>query len=416
MTAKAGYRSIDEIRAGKKRFGKRMLNRLRLKNFFGRKEDDDRGSIKSISTESRTEATVNESPLQGEEGDFYNDKFDIYISSSFLPHVSIDEKDDIDLLAENPSLHWKAFSKAKRMAIPPYPPQKARTRKQNLAAQYPLSRAEIRSSLEPRSLAKMFQSESETNSLPNSITHTKQGPTTPPIKVHPQAKYNTKEFLSFGDDLIDTVVQSQSDFNAMLEKMSLEADCLHQKNPVSEDSVTLSSPKTEIEIATATKCDSKRKTTAIPKTMRDIKSYLSQLKAGAGPVSNNTVSHDKSLCTAGAVNYTNILRSRMTSMAKSLSSVGPDMTPETSDQSTELPSTCHGNMCLVMEWAEILSNSRRDQVYEEPPSPLEHTWLDVNDDSDSVSKLTVPFPNDMSQSMFSDRTSVASAVEPLRQQ
>ena len=46
MAIKLGYKSVDDVGTEKKIIGKRGINRMRLINFFGKKEDDNHGDMK----------------------------------------------------------------------------------------------------------------------------------------------------------------------------------------------------------------------------------------------------------------------------------------------------------------------------------------------------------------------------------
>ena len=73
---------------------------------------------------STSDSTADLSPIKGGENDSrYDDKFDLYFASAYLPHISVGERDDLDRLVESPSLHCQAFEEAGEMEVPPSPPQ-----------------------------------------------------------------------------------------------------------------------------------------------------------------------------------------------------------------------------------------------------------------------------------------------------
>jgi len=109
--------------------------------------------------------------------------------------------------------------------------------------------------------------------------------------------------------------------------------------------------------------------------MREIKEYLSQFRAAASTSFDDQESYRK---------YQQLFKSKMEAFTKTLSSVAPD--------AREASSTCEANMCNFMEVAEEILNPTLNQSgYVSSTTPLNQSWFEVDDDSDSVSKLTMPF-------------------------
>ena len=308
-------------------------------------------------TASFSETTAELSPVKGEESDSYDDKFDLYFASSYLPHMPVSNKDDLNELEGKPSIHFKAFLEASEMEVPPVPPQKARTRRQ-------YSMVESGNVLRPINLSNSFSKNVNTERQSNTINKTKE------------------HLRSIGNELIEAVEHSHADFNLMLKRMSSEKKSINLKNRLTEpqdppaippvESKTIESPADVVDEATS---ETTSKKSTVPKTMGEIKEYLSQFRAAASTSFDDQESYRK---------YHQLFKSKMEAFTKTLSSVAPD--------AREASSTCEANMCNFMEVAEEILNPTLNQSgYVSSTTPLNQSWFEVDDDSDSVSKLTMPF-------------------------
>ena len=280
--------------------------------------------------------------------------------------MSVNHKDDLDVLVEKPSIHYQAFTEASGMKVPPPTPQKVRTRRRT-----PISKGESGSVIRPTNLSHYFAQNTNPQRPSTTINKTKQ------------------QILSFGNDLIEAVEHSNSDFNLMLERMSSEKkSTIKLKSRLSKQDAP--EPK-KIENPAEPIVASNNKKSTVPKTMDDIKGYISQLRAGAATSSESNDSYKK---------YQQLFKSKLGSIGKILSSVTPDV--------TQASSSCEANMCNFMEVAEELMNPTLNQSGYVSSTPLDQSWLEFDDDSDSVSKLTMPFNHsELSMSMLSEVASGA---------
>lgn len=387
MPVKLGYKSVHDGGGGKKIYGKRVISRLRLINFFGKKGRGDHGRNKPTEDDdnrSISDTTADLSPSKGEEDDLDKDRFDIYFASSYLPHVPVDEKDELDLLVEKPSIHSQAFAEAGEMEVPPLPPLKARTRKKSTCDQFRSSKVYSGSSLRSINLMNTFNNVSEItkNKASNVMKQRATAvPTTVVIEGQPKDLNNAKQHLiTFGNDLIDAVEHTHSDFNLMLKRISSDKKSLKSKKMFSVQA-ELGPPVQILEkpVAVETNPEDTQSKTKVPKTMDDIKSYLFQLRAGAGTVSEKSSSCSQS--NTGTKNYQQLFKTKMDSIAKTLSSVAPE----------EVQTSCEAHMCSIMEFADDFMSPTMTQTGYTSSTPLVHTLLIPDEDSDSVSKLTLPF-------------------------
>lgn len=185
---------------------------------------------------------------------------------------------------------------------------------------------------------------------------------------------NAKQHLrSFGNDVIDRVENSHSDFNIMLKKISSEKKLMNRFSELAEKR------------SSVLKAEDAAKKAKVTKAMNDIKCYLSQLRAGAATPTEQP--EEPKVSEESAKNFQELFKIKMDSLAKTLSSVAPDVT----EASSVVQSSCEANLCSIMEFADDLMNPTLDESGYASPSPLEHSWFTVDDDSDSVSKLSVPY-------------------------
>jgi len=425
---------MDDGGAGKKITIKSAISRLRLRNIFRKKEDGDHDNKKIFNYETRSLSDTTSSdlsPIKGEEDDSYGDKFNVYFASSFLPHISIAKKDDLDVLVENPSIHCQAFVEAGEMEVPPSRPQKARTRKQPSRDQSSPSNLESVIVHRPTIPTNAFANRLEATNT-TLITVVQQRPTAVPTNapIEPQAKAATKakqQLISFRNELIESVEHSQSDFNLMLKRIASDAKGTSLKDRLAErieKSLLTKSQKTED--VNESNIENDLKKTKAPKTMNDIKSYLSHLRQSrVGVGTHRGTAADKpsaseessSSGNAGTKNYQELFKSKMGSLAKTLSSVAPNVKHATSaiQSSFELQI----QMCSLL----VCTDDMLDPMEHEPifvsnsflSSP--NSWISMDEDSDSVSKLTMPFYTSelsMGTMSFDEYEPTVIAVDTLR--
>jgi len=277
------------------------------------------------------------------------------------------------------------------MEVPPAPPQKARTRLQYSR------KAESGSVLRSTNLSNAFAKN---------------------IKKERQSKTinKTKEHLrSIGNELIEAVEHSQADFNLIIKRMSSEKNAMNLKNPFTEKQDPPASsaiePRTtenDVEASQEATPEPVHKKTTVPKTMGDIKEYLSQLRASTSTVKPCETEEEKNKKYQEELykKYHQIFKSKMGSFAKTLSSVAPDV--------AQASSNCETNICNFMEVAEELINPTLDQSgYFSSSTPLNQSWFEVDDDSDSVSKLTMPLHfSELSVSALSEYAPGDEELEP----
>ncbi len=250
----------------------------------------------------------------------YANKFDLYYPQSYLPHVTVTEKDKLDDLVEKPSMHTKAFRKADEMVVPSAPSQHLKGRHQSPQALYA-----NRSLPKPINLAYSF------------------------------------------DQNADTPEQSIED----PEMPSDEGSAAKAKTPLSpQDPVAVGSPDPE---TTSEKSYE-------PSILDGITEYLSHLRIGS---------------IDDEYRYSE-LWSKMGSIAKTFKSAAPEVKQATS--------ACETNVCNFMESVqELMIPSSLKATGYASGTPLDQSWLEVEPDSDSVSKLTTPF----------NETSMISEVTPI---
>lgn len=276
--------------------------------------------------------------------------------------MPVSNKDDLNKLEGKPSIHFKAFVEASEMEVPPVPPQKARTRR------HFSMKVESGNALRPTNLSNAFAKSVNTERQSNTINKTKE------------------HLRSIGNELIEAVEHSHADFNLILKRMSSEKKSTNLKNRFTEpqdppaippvESKTIESP-TEVVAEASPEATSETTSTksTVPKTLAEIKEYLSQFRAAASTSFDDQESYRK---------YHQLFKSKMEAFTKTLSSVAPD--------AREASSTCEANMCNFMEVAEEILNPTLNQSgYVSSTTPLNQSWFEVDDDSDSVSKLTMPF-------------------------
>ena len=262
-----------------------------------------------------SETTAELSPMKS--GESYANKFDLYYPQSYLPHVTVTEKDELDDLVEKPSMHTKAFRKAKEMVVPSAPSQHLKGRHQS-----------------PQSLF-------ANRSLPK------------PINL----KY------SF-DQNADTPEQSVADPETPFDEEVSPTKAMTPQSP--QEPKTIDSPDSE-------------------SIIDGIRDYFSQLRLGS-------IDDEEQ----GSQNRYTELWSKMGSIAKSLTSHAPEVKQATS--------ACETNICNFMEAAqELMTPSSLRATGYATGTPLDQSWLEVEHDSDSVSKLTTPFNE---TSMLSEATPI----------
>lgn len=201
-----------------------------------------------------------------------------------------------------------------------------------------------------------------------------------------KAMDNAKQkVISFGNDLVDAVEHSHSDFNLMLKRMSSEMKSLNPKSPLT-GSAEKNSPVPAPEktgVATEPDSSSTTKKSKVPKTMNEVKSYLFELRAGP---SMATVSEKPSKKPAAgeeeepSKNYQNLFKTKMDSITKALSAL-------------DCQSSCEANLSSIMDITNNIIDPTLPQSGYQSSSPLDKSWFSMEDDSDSVSKLSMPWHN-----------------------
>jgi hypothetical protein len=195
-----------------------------------------------------------------------------------------------------------------------------------------------------------------------------------------KAMDNAKQkVISFGNDMVDAVEHSHSDFNFILKRMSSEKKSINPKSvfpePAEKNTPVPQPEKTEV--ATEPDSSSITKKSKVPKTMDEIKCYLSQLRAGASTPSEKPAAGEEH---EPSTNYQQLFKTKIDSIAKNLSAV-------------DMQSSCEANLCSIMEFADDLINPTLNQSGYVSPFPLKKSWFSMEDDSDSVSKLSMPWHN-----------------------
>ena len=183
-----------------------------------------------------------------------------------------------------------------------------------------------------------------------------------------------QKVISFGNDLVDAVEHSHSDFNLMLKRMSSEMKSFNPKCPFTELTEKNSPVHAPQKTRVANKPDSSStKKNKVPKTMNEIKSYLYEFTAGPSTATGPEKSPEED---EPSKNYQKLFKTKMDSIAKSLSAVD-----------------CEANFCSIMEIADDIISPTLPQSGYQSSSPLDKSWFTVEDDSDSVSKLSMPWHN-----------------------
>ena len=268
----------------------------------------------------------------------YANKFDLYYPSSYLPHVTVTEKDELDDLVEKPSTHTRAFRNAKGMVVPPAPSQKLKSRQP-----FADSMVEGRTLPKPINLAYSFEQNADTPEQSIEEANTPSEERTPTKEKAPVS------YAPF-DDRSPTKV----------------------KTP---------------DIETASK-----KSTS-PSTIEGIKDFFYRMGAEPDTFNDEEATHSK---------YDE-LWSKMGSIAKTLSSAPRSV--------KHAASGCENSMCNFMEAAqEIMTFSTLRQTGYGTGTPLDKSWLEVEHDSDSISKLTTPFNE---TSMLSEGPPFETSTSPV---
>jgi hypothetical protein len=401
-----------------------------------------------VSADSIT-VTDEESPIKhqqehDDDNDSIDPKFDRYFPDSFLlfNDTEINCKiNNINANNEMPTstsasggvnggIHWQAFADAKVTKIPPPPPQKARVRKQTLLRdQCPLSKVRNDSIIiSPTNLSPTFQNESEKNDNSNTIEKKMDSAN---IKIEQQQdqsasaayatmavvaaamedknnnKQSTQEpkpfkdninaavkLVCFGDDLIHTVDENQSDLYSMLEKMKSETKSMKHAIDIAFTKDEGKSDNNDGGDYTA----DENEENGIPLTIID-KLYrrsgcASSLGETKSKTSNRKHPDDETNgdADADADDLSRILRIKLDSLGKTMSS----MAAETNVSS--ITKNARGHFCAMLDCADSLSKAALDNSTD-IDSPLDQSWFSYNDnDSDSVSKLTTPHDINLSNS------------------
>jgi len=443
-TSKIVYSSInDGDDSGEIRFSKNLKSRL--KNFLRKKENSDgndndhnKKQKATTSDESLTlsgSVTDEESPIKQQQNDneSFDMKFDRYFASSFLPSDNNTDNDmdtDIDDRNNNnhnDGLHRRAFVGAKEMKFPPPPPQQVRVRKQiPCYDRYTLSKAGGNyiddNIVLPTNLSPTFQNEVEaiqkTNDeagqndsdddiiLPTNLSSTfqnkveaiqktndeigKQQPTSCTLTADSSVSVSVKDdntnqsqepfkdnmnaainLVTFGDDLIHTVDENQSELYSMFEMMKTETKRIKLMNPCSHKGVTAE----EVGIDAAGNEDAKE-VNKIHMTVIDESRSLEGKSKG-----------NKSNMYQQADDLSKLLKSKVGSIRKKLSTIAAE-------------TNCREHLCSILDCAESCNTTAYDDfAADTSTSPLDHSWLSYNNDSDSVSKLTAPHDLNLSHSL-----------------
>uniref|UniRef100_A0A7S4AX13 Uncharacterized protein n=1 Tax=Pseudo-nitzschia australis TaxID=44445 RepID=A0A7S4AX13_9STRA len=418
MGAKAVYRSINDRNVGQIGLGTRIKRRLRLKGLFGKKDNVNPHETKLIKDENRSidDTTVGESPIKEKESDSYSQEFDVYFASSFLPHVNVAENDATDRGSKKNSVHWKAFMDAEKMLIPPSPPKKARARKETLNYQYPTNN-EREGKIRPTNLTKAFQNEVVTAITPfveqnkHFITAVQSPPKTivamtdKPKESPPNPLNKAKDLFTFDGDLVDTVDKSQGDFNKMLNKMSSETRTIQLTNPFSNESIVSSHLKSEMNGTIETEGETTETDMPFPRTMKGIAKYFSQLQIGPDETSDASFSCEDTYGTTGTTVFQELVRSK-DAIAKLFSSMASEPT-----QRNPMQPSCQTNIWSFLDCANtdtLVNKVGQDRSKDLSNSPLDHSWFSVYEDSDTISKLSLP-----TESYYDVSLSMVSEVSPI---
>ena len=297
--------------------------------------------------------TADLSPIKGEnDDDTHDDRFDLKFVT-YLPHFPTSEKKGIDR-------HSKSSDSARNIKVPPPSPQRARTRRQ------PKSKIPDTSILRPRNQSPALSMN-------------------PPSEQKHELVNKTKQHLvSLRNDFVEAVENTHSDFNKVLRRMSSDKKSRILKNRLNrhseESELKPSAPVLEKKECPATNS----KKTQVPKSMDHIKCYLSQLKGMA--------SERSSTQEVSPTNYQQIFKSKLDSIAKTLF---PDV--------SSIPS-CEAHFTSIIEFADELINPPLDKTGFTASTNLDEYWLNL-DESDSVSKLSMPF-----QSFHNSRSELTMSI------
>eukprot|EP00536_Pseudo-nitzschia_multiseries_P012668 jgi/Psemu1/32804/gm1.32804_g len=368
--------------------------KITLKRLFGKKH------ISNPDEKSAAETTLDESQMKEDEGDSISQKFDLYFASSFLPHTNVAKKDVTTRGSKRKSVHWKAFMDAKEMLVPPLPPHNARARSETSPSHYPVENENDYRIL-PTNLIDAFQSEVEVSvtMLTNEFTEWTTASATDSASNSEENKYTALKtamgIFTFGNALIDTVDESQSDFNQMLSRMSSETKSMPLTNPFSDETMTSSWLISEMNGAAEVEGTSADGEATVPKTIDDAINYLSNLKVTADETPDTSRSSDDTYGSTSASVYLKYVTSKMGSIAKALSEAAEEATEKTSEH-------CQTQVISLLECTDTTNNGAVNDSVETSYSPLDRSWFSVNKDSDSVSKLSLSTEeNELSLSMIS---------------
>lgn len=369
MTARLRYKSVNDGSTGKKNTGKRMMSILRLMKLFRKKENDKRCHEKQPTNDdsrSISESTANLSPMK--EDDSYAEKFDAHFASTPVHHVPMAKKDEHDLLVQNSLSQCQASLEAGEIKVSGSQQQQAQNRIQSNLNVFPLPI--IDNGIAPLPMTPANFSKGKPKSFKTSAT----GATEETAKVMDST---SKPLVSLEDVVIDSAQQSSVKRNFILETISSVPNAIELKNQFSQRAEKIP-PVFRSDIKEGIKkqrnIGESSKKTKVSHSMEDVKSYLSQLKEGAMMASEDRESVD-------VKKYQQLIRTKFSSLVNSISAAAPDV----KQASSAMHSSCEKHLCSIFYCTSDLINPTMNQ------SPLDESWFTMYDDSDTVSRLSMPF-------------------------
>lgn len=358
--------------------------------------------------------TDEESPIKQQEHD---DDDDDSIDTKFYRYFAG---------GDNGGIHWQSFADAKVDKIPPPPSQKARARKQFLRDQYhPLSKVRndsiISNIVEKKMDNANIETEQQRQHQSSSTAYATMAVVAAAMEDNNNKRQSTQEpepfkdninaavkLVCFGDDLIHTVDENQSNLYSMLERMKSETKSMQLAMDIA---FTKDGSKSDNKDGDYTADENENEEHKIPLTIIDRLSCRSRGAGSLGETNSKTSNRkhpdDETNGDGDADDLSRLLRSKLGSLGKTMSS----MAAETNVSS--ITKNAHGHFCAILDCADSLGKAAFDNSTD-IDSPLDQSWFAYNDnDSDSVSKLTTPHDINLSNSHSLEEMDSDSILESM---
>jgi len=376
--------------------------------------------------------------VKEEEDDSLDDReFETFFDSHLLAHANDDRRGITSRGSRKNSFKYRALVDDKKVSVPPLPAQNSRGRNKTPSSHHPAkskrkststSTSTSTNGILPQKLFDEFQNEIEISapmadidsneSSPNDTTSTSiLGIESPDESEEHETSVlkNIFDLFKFDISSMDKVDESQTDFNRMLSRMPSASRDVPVATPFGDDSNSIASwSGSEMIVTVEMEDETTDSETTTSGTIDRVIAYLSHLRRQTGNASHassktihqtikylsrlrrnvdetyETHSSEYTHGTTGASICLNEVKNGMTTLAKTLSSAADEATVKTVEHFQE-----NGVCSSIMKCTNNSSNVAVDQSVETYYSPLDRSWFIVDNDSDTISKLSQPNEENM---------------------